>query len=433
MTALASPPRIQRRTAGQRRQLPRTLAVAAELDSAAAIATEEEARALASARLRALARRLPASPWYARMWRAASIAPGDVATVDDLAWLPPLERRSLKEHGAEMALVDPDSPDHAESVFVRSSGSTGEPVDVLKDAYDSVHMWAVLRHWMSRLRIALPRRPRVVLLCGLPGGLAYSVRLPLLEDGALHRISTTLAGAPDRLARARPDVLFADPATLHWLLSLPGPPAPRIVLSSAQHLSRDLAARTSRRLGAPVVDYYATTETGPIAWACPGGPPASHHVLLPDVWVESVGGELLVTRLRDSILPLLRYRTGDRGRVVWRSCPCGISGPTIDGLEGRHPSLFRTPGGAAVDAWQLAWIFKQIPVDSFRLVQTGSSTFELLLPGSAPAGLPELVARALERMGFPDPRVESSSIDTFPAGPEAPGGKPCPFFARGTQ
>ena len=31
----------------------------------------------------------------------------------------------------------------------RSSGSTGQPVTVLKEDYDSVHMWAVLRFWTS--------------------------------------------------------------------------------------------------------------------------------------------------------------------------------------------------------------------------------------------------------------------------------------------
>ncbi len=119
-----------------------------------------------------------------------------------------------------------------------------------------------------------------------------------------------------------------------------------------------------------MVNYYATTETGPIAWECLLSP-GLFHVLLPDVWVESLRDELLVTRLRPGAWPLLRYRTGDAGRVVEAACPCGFDGPSLTGFTGRRACLFSRPDGTAVDAWQLAWLFKQHPLRSFSLVQAG--------------------------------------------------------------
>ncbi len=105
--------------------------------------------------------------------------------------------------------------------------------------------------------------------------------------------------------------------------------------------------------------------------------PGRFHVLLPDVWVESREGELVVTRLRPSVLPLLRYRTGDRGEVAPDECPCGYRGWSITGLTGRRECLFRTPGGRLVDAWRLVWLFKHYPLHSFRLTQCTLTGFAL--------------------------------------------------------
>jgi len=305
-------------------------------------------------------------------------------------------------------------------VVVRSSGTTGDPVDVPKDDFDSLYMWAVLRYWTARLGITLPPRPRVVLLCSLPGGLEYSVRLPLFHDGALHRLSIHHPRVRERISRARPSVVFTDPAGLHWLAAHSELASPRLLLSSAQHLAPSLRAR----FDAPLVNYYATTETGPIAWECLREA-GRFHVLVPDVWVESVGGELVVSRLRPSAVPLLRYRTGDRGALVPAPCACGDPGPSIVGLSGRESCRFVTPSGALVDAWQLAFLFKHHALAAFRFVQLAPSAFRLELDESGDASaLVAPVRAALARLGWSAPiRVDLGPLDRS----ARDSAKPCPF------
>jgi phenylacetate-CoA ligase len=361
---------------------------------------------------------LAASPYWSRRLRSAGSSPHDLERLDDLSGLPLLDRAELAVHWRDIADLRGDGDGTA---VVLSSGSTGQPLPVPKDAYDQVHMWAVLRYWLRQLRIRLPRRPRVVLLCALPGGLAYSVRLPLLAAGALHRISLARPAPLAAWRRARPDVVFTDPAGLHWLANLgTGERPPRLVLSSAQHLGDDLRRRAAEALAAPIVDYYATTETGPVAWRCPASP-AAFHVLLPDVWVESVGGQLAVTRLRPSGLVLLRYLPGDRGRVVRADCPCGVRGVQIHDLEGRHPSLFAAPDGRTVDGWQLAWAFKQEDVRRFQLRQVAVDRFVAAV--AEPGAVPDLVERltsALRCLGWPQVHVELASMDASAAAKHAP-------------
>jgi len=233
-------------------------------------------------------------------------------------------------------------------------------------------------------------------LCALPGAPEYSAHLPLFGEGALHRISVRRPDALARLERVRPFLVTGDPESLRWLSEHPVT-RPSLIVSSALHLSDELRAA----LPAPVVNLYSTTETGPIAWECGRG---RFHVLLPDVWVESLAGELVVTRLRDGALPLLRYRTGDRGSVA-DGCPCGDPGPTIVGFVGRSACFFRTPAGNTLDAWQLAPMLRELPLREFRLTQRADEDFLVELAGETSPALEATLADGLAALGF-DARLE---------------------------
>jgi phenylacetate-CoA ligase len=422
-TALAPPARIRRRTASQRALWPRLEETVMALAALAAEPDEGRARAALEARLPALAARLGRSPLMCERLRAAGLGLRELDGLDALAAYPLLDRATLGERWRDA----PGLGDGDDLVAVKSSGTTGDPVLVVKDRWDSLVMWAALAFWAARLGVALPARPRVVLLDALPGGMEYSVRLRLVGDGrgALHRLSTARADAAARLARVAPAVIFSDPDGLHWLAPRAEAAAGvRLVLTSAQRFAPAQRAALAGVLAAPVVNYYATTETGPIAWECLAAP-ERFHVLAPEVWVESVDGELVVTRLRDSALPLLRYRTGDRGDVAREAgaCACGFCGWTITGFAGRRACEYVTPAGARVDAWALAWVFKHHPLRAFRLTQTAPAAFLLELDGDAAAVLP-LLRAALVRLGWP----EEVRVQLAP-GPAGAALKPEPFVA----
>lgn len=419
---LAPQLRIRRRTAWQRRYAERAERAVLDLLRHAA---HGQASALQE-RLGPLRQALFRSPHYAETLRHAGLSPRDLQSLDDLPYFPLLDRQTLQRRRLELPALQLDSLEAREAVFVQSSGSSGDSVSILKDPYDCLHMWAVLRFLVRFHRVALPRRPRVVLLCSLTNGIEYSLRLPLLEDGVLHRISLARERPLDRLRRARPDVVFSDPAGLHWLAAQKDAPVPRLILTSAQYFSPEQRARLGRSVPAPVVNYYASSDAGPIAWECLMSP-GRFHMLLPDVWLETVAGELVLTRLRGSVLPLLRYRTGDHGGVVPEACRCGYRGFSVVGFTGRRQCLFAAPGGRSVDAWRLVWIFKHYPLRGFRLTQRTLDTFELELQRDGDAALPPDLAlrlrRALQLLGFDEPRIELRAAEVL----WSSGDKPEPF------
>jgi len=419
-------PEIRRSVRGHARHRPRLVAAARDLTRFAVLAGDDRRRAL-EARLDALRHSLWRSPFHRARLRGLGLSPNDLQHLDDLRQFPSLDRETLARAFDEIAALRA-SPAHGRLFVERSSGSSGRPIAVLKEDYDSVHMWALVRFWLRRFGRRLPARPRVVLLCTLAHGVEYETPLPALAAGTLARISVARPAAFERLCERRPHLLFSDPVGLHWLLGRPPLPfVPRLVLSSALHLAPTLRRDAERALRAPVVNYYSTAETGPLAWECDERP-GVFHVLLPDVWVESIDGELVVTRLRDSVLPLLRYETGDHGDVREGVCACGHAGPSIIGLEGRRACEFVTPNGGAVDAWQLAWAFQHHPLDGFRLTQERPSEFLLEAAGGAVA-LAQVRTRlhdSLVSLGWPAPYIDTRPVPRAALA----SAKPEPFVRR---
>ncbi|NMO16093.1 coenzyme synthetase [Pyxidicoccus fallax] len=414
---------IRRDTSTQRPHIPWAESIAQGLAHLAALADEAEARARLDARLVALRGALLASPYHLRQLQEAGLHPGDLQRLEDLGHFPLLDRSTLARHWDAVPTLPAESD---ECVVVKSSGSTGDPVRVVRDRRDCLHMWAVLRFLVSRAGAVLPPRPRVVLLDALPGGLEYSVRLPIFHDGALHRVSVLRGDARERLCRVRPAVLFSDPEGLRWLAEQREVPTPRLVLTSAQHLPVGLRAALREKVPAPVLNYYATTETGPLAWECARGE-GRFHVFAPDVWLEPGLDEVVVTRLRPSVLPLLRYRPGDAGTVRRDACACGFHGWTLEGFGGRGACHFLTPSGRTVDAWTLAWVFKHHALRAFRLTQVERSRFELEVAGAEEANVGPLCERltaALRNLGWTEPRLEVRHVEPAALATRA---KPQPF------
>jgi phenylacetate-CoA ligase len=126
---------------------------------------------------------------------------------------------------------------------------------------------------------------------------------------------------------------------------------------------RDLIERV---LGSKVYDYYCSREAGPIAHQCDQreglhlADELLHVEIKPDEMASQEGsGELLVTDLANFGMPFIRYRIGDRARLVQGDCACGRGLQRLDQVIGRATDfLLSTRGellhGAAIVHYVLA-------------------------------------------------------------------------------
>jgi phenylacetate-CoA ligase len=184
----------------------------------------------------------------------------------------------------------------------------------------------------------------------------------------------------------QPFFLSGDPISFSHLLKLAIHVQPAAMISTAVAMSASLKERLSSRYKCPVIDWYSLTETGPIGYACPEG--NGYHVLPHDLYVETLGadgaptpegnrGEITVTGGRNPFLPLLRYRTGDWGRIDHGECPCGDPTPRIVELEGRQPVILRSATGAVVNTVDVSRVLREFPLVQHEFVQKADRSCEL--------------------------------------------------------
>ncbi len=283
--------------------------------------------------LHRLADRLGRSPFFLRRLREAALSPWDLQRPADLEAFPQLSRGDLVEHPFDaLGLRAPDELDGA--VWAWSKGSTGPPLAVVRTRADLDARWALHRRIAAAHGVDPDELRRGAFLCALPSRPEYRTWADGARTVPVERISLLREGALERLAAARPDFWSLSPAGLRRLLASPRHLRPRIVFSTALWLSPDLRVAASAALGCPIANVYSMAETGPLAFECPSTAGA-FHVLTPEIHLELAQGRLLVTRLTDALLPLLRYRIEDQVSALVEACACGYRGATLVGLAGR--------------------------------------------------------------------------------------------------
>ncbi len=140
----------------------------------------------------------------------------------------------------------------------------------------------------------------------------------------------------------RPNVLIGSPSVLahvaeaYTVSDFPVPPVERI-LYGGEHVSYALRRFFTEKLGVKsiVSAGYASVDGGVIGYQCPCCEGGVHHLLESYQHLEIIdeergepvpdgeAGELVVTTLSRTLMPVIRYRTGDRGRFLCTECHCG--------------------------------------------------------------------------------------------------------------
>jgi phenylacetate-CoA ligase len=245
------------------------------------------------------------------------------------------------------------------------------------------------------------------------------------------------AWEPERARRffadAKPLFLTGDPLGFAELLAWNIDASPAAMISTAVAMPPALKAQLEARFRCPIIDYYSTTETGPIAGSRPGEP--GWTVLPHDIYVEVVdadgrsvpsgeSGEICVSGGRNPFLPLLRYRTGDFGRLVGGDVPGHR--PRLIELSARQPVAFRAADGTAVSPVDIGRVIREWVFVQHTFVQHRDGSCDLAIKPAAgfPINLSALEGRLVVLFGD-GVRVRARLDSDLGSG--APGGKVEPW------
>jgi phenylacetate-CoA ligase len=272
------------------------------------------------------------SSFYREHW---SRKPSGISSLDELSELPTIDREDVISHAEDLRTVEPGEADEVKT----TSGSTGEPLEVIfnEKAHDMLEAeyLRALRHagYSLRDRLAyywfeefedrfydsyIMRKERI------------PTDLPLEEQAG-------------RLREIDPDGLYYYPSMLFSLAKHleegSNVPEPDYILTHGEVLTEGMRETIESVFDAPVFDRYATAEFGIVAFQCEEG---SYHLCTDSFWFDfeetGQGREIVVTDLRNTTTPIVRYRTGDiAGEET--DCGCGLSLPAVEGIHGRKDNF----------------------------------------------------------------------------------------------
>jgi phenylacetate-coenzyme A ligase PaaK-like adenylate-forming protein len=104
---------------------------------------------------------------------------------------------------------------------------------------------------------------------------------------------------------------------------------PELLICSGSKISDPVKREAEEIFGAPLVSSINSTEMGYVGSQCKVG---NYHLDHSSYFFENQVGsdELIVTNLKNALMPLIRYQTGDRGVISHQVCRCGRKSPHIE-------------------------------------------------------------------------------------------------------
>jgi len=226
-------------------------------------------------------------------------------------------------------------------------------------------------------------------------------------------------------------LLFSFPSFVIPLSEFWDQDKPQISLRSlilvGEHLMPSARTRLERIFKAPVYLGYATREFGLIAQECDRR--EGMHLFVESVLLEIVNsegiplptgetGEVLLTSLMNTTMPLIRFRIGDRGKFITTPCPCGKTLPRIE-IIGRETALLPLSGGKTLYLVEIQRALMESfgnLIMEFQLYQETLEklTLYIVALGHADLNLKDRIAKTLTSITNNEPLILVEIVDSLP-------------------
>lgn len=339
--------------------------------------------------------------------------------------LPLLTREEVRAHGMDLR-SDNFSPTHGRTHVKKTSGSTGQPVEVLRTDVTQ-RMWeaVALRDHVWRQRDA--RLPSAVIraltpAAPPPAGLKYDTwgypydRLWQTGPSYIMDMVADVKEHADWLRRVQPGYLLTYPTIAAALLenfAAHGAPPIKEIICVGEPISAALATSARDVLGAQIGANYTSNEVGYMALLCPDC--SQYHVQSEAVLLEVLDergaqcapgevGRVVVTDLHNFAMPLIRYEVGDYAEVG-EACAGGRTLPSLRRILGRRRNMLLHPDGKR--HWPVtgfARYHEAAPIRQYQIVQHTRQEIEVRLVADGEltsAQLAALSAIILTALGYP--------------------------------
>lgn len=301
------------------------------------------------------------SPFYGGHFSGVDTA--SILSVDDFSHLPMMTPGDVSGGPEQLLCVSQD--EIARVVTLQSSGTTGPPKRIFHTE-DDLEATRDYFAWGIRNLVG-PGETAFVLMPGdRPGGVGTLLVDALSRSGARavpHGVMENSAAALDHCLSEEASCIVGPASHVNMLAcawekrELPKDQIRSVLL--CWDVTPDAVMRNvERAFGCRVFRHWGMIETG-LGGAVECAPGSGLHLRETDVYIEIVSpqtgdllpdgefGELVVTTPLRRGMPLIRYRTGDAGRLLPGQCACGSPLRRLD------PLVYRMADGVEMGSGKL--------------------------------------------------------------------------------
>ena len=332
------------------------------------------------------------SPWFKQRLQDQNLQPKDLFTLDGLKKLKPFTKHDIQSAGKSFfARNVPDA--HKPAREISTSGSTGQPITVLKTAQDNL-IWNAMamrdHNWWGR-------NAEGQKLTAIKAGIKIQVEQTAWGTPmSLFHTTGNSQGLPvwmkleEQLAaveKFQPDVMILHAGVLRGFVTIWERTG--YTLKNLKHcrnisdtVDAELRDRFKALSGLEIEDVYSCSETGTVAIQCPVS--GLYHTMMETLIVEVLDkdgnecaagqeGKIVITDLYNTATPLIRYEIGDYA-IVGSECGCGRNHKTFSKVLGRERNLLKLPDGTRF--WPRAGRYKMQQVASIRQWQIVQHSYD---------------------------------------------------------
>lgn len=267
----------------------------------------------------------------------------------------------------------PESVGRRSLTSIKTSGSSGMPIEIFSDAYD--HSCRTAASFMVDMEYG--RGPRDIV------AKVHDINFPvsaLARLGIYRREHLSIFESEEKnlslLRRSGANILSGYTSTLAVMAGLNREDPLRMKYSCCfgEILSEGTREMISDSFSCPVYDSYGSNEFGLVAFECPevGKLHVFSSLFILEI-VDSQGrparsGQIAITSLKNTGMPLLRYCIGDKA-TEGRECSCGRGFPTIERIEGRTDDHLILPSGKRRSPFSLFCLYDIKGIRCYQIVQ----------------------------------------------------------------
>jgi len=315
-----------------------------------------------------------------------------ISSISSLRDLPFVQKNDLRERGGEYV-----SSDFApEQLWVRkTTGSSGPPTLVFYDAEFYFDFLLLSLQKVAHTASVQNVGDRPIFCVAVSGNLAcrefvasdpskpmgHFVQI-LVQENSIDSFKRALR----LIEELQPVCVSSKPSVLEMMCSvasqsLDASSAPEIVVSGGAEVSSHLRANLEHCFSSRVVDTYGMTEFGLIASESSAGQLLIDTSAFAVEVIDEQGhplppgqvGELVISSLKNTAMPLLRYKTEDLGALDG-------TGTRFERFVGRKIRCFKLADGGLFSPTYFNDLFTRFPnLAEFQLIQERLSDFQLLI------------------------------------------------------